>query len=367
MTEKIGTPEESTTLVIVPEGMTPLEIFKPESIDPLLDEITKLARAHVPDISTDKGRKALKSLAFKIARSKTTLDDMGKELVSDWKAQAKKVDEVRAKIRGQLDELKEEVLKPLTDWEAKESQRIAKREEMLLHVQQAANETYKVASAASLAIEYIEKMPQGEDFWQEFHLRASREMEAAIKKISSRRDELIEQQKRDDELARLRAEQEAREKQEREERIAKEAAEKARIEAEKKAEQERLIAEEKAEKEKREAEAARQKAEADKIDAERRAKEAEEREAQAKIQAEKDRIAAEEAATERERKRAEDERLAIQRETERREADLQHKKKINNEIVDALVANNHFSTRENAIECVKSIAMGLIPNVKIQY
>lgn len=367
MTTEKNTPEESNSLVIIPESMPPIELFKPESIDPLLEEITKLARSHVPDISTEKGRKALKSLAFKIARSKTTLDDMGKELVSDWKAQAKKVDEVRAKVRDQLDDLKEEVLRPLTDWEAKESQRIARREEMLLHVQQAANETYKAPSAVTAAIEYIQKLPQDELYWEEFHLRASREMDAAIKKLTARRDELLEQERQREELAKLQAEKEAREKQEREDRIAKEAADKARMEAEQKAENDRRLAQEKADKEKREAEAARVKAENDKLDAERRAKEAEEREAQARIKAEKDKADAEAAATERERKRAEDERLAIARETEKRENDLRHKKKINNEIVDAMMKNNHFATREEAIEAVKSIAMGLIPKVKIQY
>ncbi len=38
-----------------------------------------------PDIDTRKGRKAIASLAAKVARSKTYLDGLGKDLVAGWK------------------------------------------------------------------------------------------------------------------------------------------------------------------------------------------------------------------------------------------------------------------------------------------
>ena len=63
-------------------------------------------------------------MAYKVARSKTTLDDIGKELVAGWKDQAKEVDANRKLARETLDALKIKVRKPLTDWEEKEAKRI---------------------------------------------------------------------------------------------------------------------------------------------------------------------------------------------------------------------------------------------------
>lgn len=81
--------------------------------------------AHVPDLSTLKGRDAIKSLAFKVTRSKTAIDAAGKKLNEDARAQINKVDEVRRKIKAELDTLADEVRKPLTEWESAEADRLA--------------------------------------------------------------------------------------------------------------------------------------------------------------------------------------------------------------------------------------------------
>ena len=97
--------------------MNAVTLFAGEELDPLLQKIAAEARSFVPDTSTKKGRDAIASLAHKVAKSKTALDDIGKNLTVDWKARAKIVDVERKKLRDFLDALKAEVRKPLTEFE----------------------------------------------------------------------------------------------------------------------------------------------------------------------------------------------------------------------------------------------------------
>jgi flagellar motility protein MotE (MotC chaperone) len=63
-------------------------------------------------------------MAHKVARSKTYIDNAGKDLVAELKALPKQIDESRRVVRERLDALKDEVRRPLTEWEA-EQERIA--------------------------------------------------------------------------------------------------------------------------------------------------------------------------------------------------------------------------------------------------
>lgn len=114
---------ESTDLAVV-QKLTPAVVFAPGGVQDILHKITREVRSAQTDISTKAGREAVASLAYKVARSKTALDEMGKTLVADWKSRSAAVDAERRTIREKLDELKDEVRKPLTDWENAEKQRI---------------------------------------------------------------------------------------------------------------------------------------------------------------------------------------------------------------------------------------------------
>ena len=117
--------------------MSELELVETKTIDALLiftnqdglDKILKGIESKVsgivPDISTQKGRKEIASLAYKVAQSKTLLDKLGAELTANWKERAKKVDVSRKYIRDYLDTLKDRVRQPLTEWEEAEAKRIA--------------------------------------------------------------------------------------------------------------------------------------------------------------------------------------------------------------------------------------------------
>jgi hypothetical protein len=111
------------------EKMSPLKLFKPKFMPTLLKAIEMEVTANVPNVETPDGRKAITSLAYKIARSKTTIDDLGKGFVAEQKSAIAAVDEVRRLARDFLDNLKAQVRKPLTEWEDTEQARIEKMTE----------------------------------------------------------------------------------------------------------------------------------------------------------------------------------------------------------------------------------------------
>ncbi len=113
-----------TALVEVP-AKDAFHIFTTEgAIEPLLAEIRKKIDDFVPDIETDQGRKDIASFAYRIAKSKTALDRVGKELTDEAKEIPKKIDAARKIARDTLDQWRDEVRSPLTNWEDAEKERI---------------------------------------------------------------------------------------------------------------------------------------------------------------------------------------------------------------------------------------------------
>jgi len=108
------------------EKMAPIKLFKAKFMPTLLKAIEIEATAEIPDAETVTGRKHITSLAYKVARSKTTIDDLGKNFVAEQKAAIANIDAVRKTARDFLDQLKITVRQPLTDWEDVETARVEK-------------------------------------------------------------------------------------------------------------------------------------------------------------------------------------------------------------------------------------------------
>jgi hypothetical protein len=346
--------------------MTAVEIFRPGAIDPLLSAIKDEVRQQASklDISTEPNRKAIASLAFKVAKSKTFIDGQRKNLVADEKKRLASIDAEGRRIWNELEALQLEVRKPLTDWEEADKERIAAHES---HITETLNGgSYSLQNWQSLPIEVMqdrlnEILALGQWNWEEFRSRG----ELAVKTASAQIQEAIAKREKHEaeqaELARLRAEAAERDRKEREERIAREAREAAEREAQKraedaakKAEAERL----RVERERQQAEDRAQAAEAARIASEQRAEAA--RVAAAK-KAEADKLAAIEA----ERLRVAEEAQQAQREAEARERNKAHKAKTNRESRDGLIAAGISS--EVAEMVVDAIAKGLVPNITIHY
>jgi hypothetical protein len=120
MTEPVFSEETGLTIL---KNLNPTEVFAGGGMTPLLAKIRQQVMLYVPNVETAAGRQDIRSLAYKVAQSKTALDNAGKGLVADWKAKARKADEARKEARDFLDSLKVEVRQPLTDWENAEAAR----------------------------------------------------------------------------------------------------------------------------------------------------------------------------------------------------------------------------------------------------
>ncbi|QMR65737.1 hypothetical protein HV220_10800 [Klebsiella grimontii] len=317
--------------LVVIEKKNAMAVFtNNDQLDPLIEAIEKEARSLVPDVTTKKGRDAIASMAHKVARSKTYIDNAGKDLVAELKALPKQIDESRRVVRERLDALKDEVRRPLTEWEA-EQERIKAEEAMnALHVEALAmNEDFDRQLAARIESDHEMALLMNDAFDRE---QADKAAEAERQRIAH-----------EEEIKRLAAAAAAREveqraQREREEAAHREAVLKAQAEQ---AERDRIAAEQKAEADKQAA-----------IEAERR-----------KAQEEADRIRRE--AEQREQARlAEEKRKADDQ--ARREADVKHRKAVGTEIVKALLANTSL-TRDQAIEVLTAIKDGNIPHTGISY
>lgn len=90
---------------------------KGDQLDDTLENIAKELRAHVPDVSTLKGRNAIKANVTKGTKAKTFLEGHGKDLSAEYKAIPKVIDANRKKSRDFFTALIEEIREPLTAWE----------------------------------------------------------------------------------------------------------------------------------------------------------------------------------------------------------------------------------------------------------
>jgi len=117
---------------------TALAAFSGEvKLQNILDYVAHEARAYELDASTLAGRKEITSVAYNVSRSKTLIDSVGKGIVSEWKEKAKGVDAQRKLARDFLDDLRDEIRKPVNDWE-EEQKRIAEEARLKEDAEQAA-------------------------------------------------------------------------------------------------------------------------------------------------------------------------------------------------------------------------------------
>ena len=310
----------------------------------LFERIKSEACSLVFDMNNKSDRDALKSFAYGLARTKTTVDNYGKELVSGIKAQAAVIDADRKFWRDSMEALQEEIRAPLTAFENAKKERIAKFEGDIEEIKRiglsAAN--YDAASLKA-AIADLESKPleSFEEYEEQARLAKFETLEALHKALIAREKYEAEQA----ELERLRIAEQQCLQREREEQIAREAAENARAEAERKAQAER-------------------------DQAERAAKEAEQREALLKAEKDAAELRAAQAA-ETERKRIEAEQFAKaeaeRKAEEARLANKEHRRAINREAFDAIQALCLGIPEDQIKELIGAIVEGRIPHVSIKY
>ncbi|UDR02978.1 hypothetical protein LJX96_06415 [Citrobacter freundii] len=328
---------ELAIIEIAPD-MAP-SIYVENGLEKFLEQIRESVK-EVPDLSTAKGRARIASLAAQVSRSKTAVEKPGRDYLRHLKEAVKPAEAELRRFVSACDEMRDEVRRPLTEWEA-EQERIKAEEAMnVLHAEALEmNIKFDQERAARFEADHEMALLMNDAFDREAKVKA----EEAERQRIAHEEELKRQ-----------AEEKAR--REAEEKIERERAEAARREAELKlkaeqAERERIAAEQKAEAEKKEAadRAEREKQEAIAVE-------------QRKAREEADRIKREEEEKDVARL-AEEKRIAD--EAAARAADVEHRRSINAAAVQALI--DQGIPDDWAKACVVAIARGKVPATTINY
>lgn len=312
---------------------TPASLFVEGHLDTIISYIRREATNVTADITTKKGREALKSIAYKVRRSKTLLDEIGKKHVAELKAQTRAIDKNRRQLRETLDDITAEVRKPVTEWEEELARREQEIKENIRRIVDLGQETDGSSDAIQQRLNNLKAIEINETDFGDKQGDAAIQKDIAVKTLERAYDTAKTNEENAAELERLRKEDEERQERERIEKQKADAAEAARKEEQERANAEIRAAKEKAEKDRQEA-----------LDEAKRIREE---------------------AEERERKRKADEQRERE-EAERRAADKEHRRKINDDAINALTTWTNLS-EEQAGDVVTVIAAGQVPAVTIKY
>ncbi|ORT72091.1 coiled-coil domain-containing protein [Citrobacter werkmanii] len=328
---------ELAIIEIAPD-MAP-SIYVENGLEKFLEQIRESVN-EVPDLSTAKGRARIASLAAQVSRSKTAVEKPGRDYLRHLKEAVKPAEAELRRFVSACDEMRDEVRRPLTEWEA-EQERIKAEEAMnVLHAEALEmNIKFDQERAAKFEADHEMALLMNDAFDREAKAKA----EEAERQRIAHEEELKRQA---EEKARREAEEKAAvelaaaQKREADAIAAKAQAELLAKQAQERAEQEAKEAAEKAEREKQEAIAAEQR----------------------KAQEEADRIKREAEAKESARL-AEEKRIAD--EAAARAADVEHRRAINAAAVQALI--DQGIPDDWAKACVVAIARGKVPATTINY
>lgn len=348
------TKPDNTALVVI-ERTDVREFFvERKSVEQVLEQIRIVATGFTPDLSTKKGRDVIASQAYAVARTKTYIDGLGKELVDAEKEIPKKIDATRKVVKDYLEALKNEVRKPLDEYEAAEAQRKADLEQRLLEI----SAHIDFSGEPETTAEQIQEILDGvsgiviDDSWQEYKLQAHETKQHVIAKVTETLARRVKYEADQAELERLRKEQEETQRIARERQIAEQAV--------------RDI-EQKALREKMEAELREQAAKDAQLKAERDAIEAKQRLEQERIDAEERQRKAVEQAAERERQLFAQKAAQHKAEEAARAANFEHQRLINREILEDITTMFPWLEEIQAMEIIKVIAHKHIRNLTIIY
>lgn len=329
---------ESTEIALLEFDVTPEQypdVYKHGGLDQFYSKVESVVLSEVPDITTAKGRARIISLAAKVSSSKVAVEKPGREYLKSIKALPKEIETELREFTQKMDKLRDKVREPVTILEEAEKARIARIQDVLSRIDTIAGmptadpQANMVTLAAWLddlnAIEITDDL-------EEFKESAKAKKEAAFGNLNraiNARQQFDNQQL---EIERLRKAQEERDRIERERQIAEKAKHEAEIQAER-----------------------------DKAEVEARAKAAEER----LVRQQQEANEREQQARDQERQRIAQEKLEFERQEAARAADKENQRKVNNEILQAVM---QFCVNEKAAKAlVSAMIRGEVPNVGVKY
>lgn len=319
--------------------MSAKELFADKQIKDVVIWAKEKAAKHTPDTSTDKGRKAIASNSARVSSTKVILE----KIAAARKAEIKKDSEAEVEIIStglkymisELETLRDDSRKPLTEWEVEDEARKAAE-----------------ALAEEISSDHDAALAEDDLFNRE---RAIARDKAKLSEEKEKRQAKKAEEKRLEEEKAAGVKEEA-ERKKREEKI--------QADANIKAEKEDEIKREKADKEIADAKAATEKANREKKEA---AKKAIQDKRDAEKKAKQDRIAAEKRAAEDKRLAVEEAKRKAKEEAEQKERDRLAKEKSEQEAADlaAKKAEKKAAAKGHRIKIHKGIVKDIIASTSI--
>ena len=323
--------------------------FSDENLRAMFDKVAAETTAEVPDVTTPDGRARIRSLAAKVAASKTAIDKPMRDHLRVLKTMPKVLEASARASLERFDGLKHSLMAPL---EAAEAPQRAVLDELLAIPTRCTGSGVTLAQIDSMS-SYAGSVDLA-NFWPEYQKKITAARESAMVVAADALERAAKAAAQAAEIERLRAEAAEQARAAREREVAERAANEAREAERRRAidEQERMT---------RAKVAAEMRAEAQERE---NARLAASMETQAKAAAESAARAVE-LARESERQRiAEAEALQIE-EAKRREADKEHRITVNREALADLIALGIDDTTAKMV--VTAIARGQVRNIKVIY
>ncbi len=219
--------QDGTQLVTI-QTRPVVDIFTAPGLVPaLLAAVrTEAARDFTPDVTTAKGREAIKAQAFKVTKTKTYLEDLGKKEAARIKALVKPLDEGRKALWDGLEKIQAETRQPLTSWE--ETRDLLRRKLSL--IQNTPTALFRADSIAiKTSIETVQATPTDEATWFELADEAAAIRRVTVATLQEMLEKALQAEEDARELQRLKDEETKRKQEARDEELSKQGEERAKL------------------------------------------------------------------------------------------------------------------------------------------
>lgn len=134
------TAPEAAELVKEVRANAAILLTDPDKADQFFAFVEKEAKDHGFDIATKKGRDGIVSRAHEVRKLKAGIDDVGKKLTEQWRVKTNAVNARRNIEKARLDELIEDIRRPVTEIEQREADLKAEGDGIILKLRLAASE-----------------------------------------------------------------------------------------------------------------------------------------------------------------------------------------------------------------------------------
>lgn len=360
---------EKKNEVILVNGKNPVDILRGNAKE-FIAEMALKVNEQVFDVETSKGRASIISQSVEITRTKTAIDKAGKNLTTEWRDKVKKVNDDRKKIWDGLDALSKKVREPVTVWEKGEEVRVSDLKKKLEGIE-SLERCDNLGSVEILGrIDTVKHITITDEEFAEFLPTAETLIKTTLKQLEASFIIAENKESKDFEESWGLA-----------------------IEFDKKLEAEKLVEIERKEQEKvdtkkreakiaEDAKAKERKAAKEKIDKaneqkKNAAKKLSDLKKQTKINeanAEKERLQSIEDTKISERKKVDDQKKKDEDEQAKRDADIKHRRKANDIMLEALVSctvdplvDGSGITEQQAKQIIQGVVSGMIPKMSVKY